>query len=64
MDSSSSTSSTHHVISDEWAVRSLLIPRIVLFLTTGGTSGGETAHSPEITRWVVLVEEELPTPQE
>jgi hypothetical protein len=29
----------------------------------GGISGGETVHSSEVTRQVVLVEEELPTRQ-
>jgi hypothetical protein len=29
----------------------------------GGISGGGTAHSLEITQWVVLVEEELSTRQ-
>ena len=29
----------------------------------GGTSGGGTAHSSEVTRWVLLVEEELTTLQ-
>ena len=29
----------------------------------GGTSGGGTAHSSEVTRWVLLVEEELSTRQ-
>ena len=28
---------------------------------TGATSGGETAHSSEVTRRLLLVEEELPT---
>jgi hypothetical protein len=30
---------------------------------TGATSGGGTAHSSEVTRRVLLVEEELPTLQ-
>jgi hypothetical protein len=30
---------------------------------TGATNGGGTAHSSEVTRRVLLVEEELPTLQ-
>jgi hypothetical protein len=46
-----STSSTRCVTSDEWTV------------PMGGTSGGGTANSSEVTRWVLLVEEKLSTLQ-
>jgi hypothetical protein len=60
VDSFSSTSTTRRVTSDGWTVPLPLEPPVVLLLTSG-QGGGETVHSSEVIRRVLLVEEELPT---
>jgi hypothetical protein len=55
VDSSYSTRTTRRVTSDEWTVRPLLVAPFVLLLASGQVL--------LITRWVVLVEEELSTRQ-
>jgi hypothetical protein len=61
VDSFSSTSSTRRLTSDEWTVPPPLVVPLFRSNTTGGISVGETVHSLEVIRRVLLVERELPT---